>query len=145
VIVVDASVFVKLFKDEEDSALARSLVDRMLEHREDEGYLAPSIVLYESLSAALHVELPLDKVGSLFNGFREFGLAIEDPTAAELALAEKIARSEAPGGGYPALFDSIYHAMAIERGGTFITADERHFRKAKQFGGVVLLADWRPE
>jgi predicted nucleic acid-binding protein len=143
VIVVDASVFVKLFKEEEDSALARLFVDRMLER--GEGYAAPSIVLYESLAAALHVELPLDRVGSLFGGFRDFGLIVEDPTAAELALAEKIARSEAPGGGYPALFDSIYHAMAIQRGGTFITADERHFRKAKQFGSVTLLTDWQPE
>jgi predicted nucleic acid-binding protein len=142
-IVVDASVLVKLFKREEDSDLARSFVDHMLDS--GQGYLAPSIVIYESLSAALHVELPLDEIGSLFNEFREFGLAIEEPTVKELALAEKIARSRAPGGGYPALFDSIYHAMAIERGGTFVTADERHFRKAKQFGRVIMLSDWRAE
>jgi predicted nucleic acid-binding protein len=142
-IVVDASVFVKLFKREEGSDLARSFIDHMLDSRQ--GYTAPSIVLYESLSAALHVELPLDGIGSLFNEFREFGLTIEGPTVKELALAEKIARSRAPSGGYPALFDSIYHAMAIERGGTFVTADERHFTKAKQFGSVVLLADWRPD
>ena len=144
-IVVDASVFVKLLKEEEGSSLARSLVDRLLEQREDERYLAPSILLYEALSAALHVELPLEKVGSLLDGFREFGLAIEDPSTAELALAEKIARSEAPGGGHPALFDSIYHAMAIARGGTLVTSDERHFRKAEHYGNVVLLSKWRPE
>ena len=141
-IVVDASVFVKLFKEEEDSALARSFVDRMVEL--GEGYLAPSMVLYESFSAALHVELPLSEVGLLFNGFREFGLTIDDPTPEELALAEKIARTSAPGGGYPTLFDSIYHAMAIERRAVFVTADERHFRKAEQFGSVLLLSSWRP-
>jgi predicted nucleic acid-binding protein len=145
VIVVDASVFVKLLKQEENSTLARSLIDRMLEQRESERYLAPSILLYEALSAALHVELPLEKVGSLLNGLRECGLAIEDPSTADLALAEKIARSEAPGGGYPALFDSIYHAMAIARGGTLVTADERHFRKAKHYGNVALLSNWQPE
>jgi predicted nucleic acid-binding protein len=141
-IVVDASVFVKLFKQEEDTEVARSLIDHMLDR--GEGYVAPSIVLYESLSAALHVELPLDKVGLLFNGFRELGLTLEEPTTAELALAEKIARSRAPSGGYPALFDSIYHAMAIERDGLFVTADQRHISKASQFGHVVLLTDWKP-
>jgi predicted nucleic acid-binding protein len=142
VIVVDASIFVKLFKEEADTALARSLVDRMVES--GEGYLAPSLVLYESLSAALHIELPLDQVGLLFSGFQEFGLTVDGPTAEELALAEKIARSPAPGGGYPALIDSIYHAMAIERGATFVTADQRHVRLAKHFGSVALLSDWQP-
>jgi predicted nucleic acid-binding protein len=141
-IVVDASVFVKLLKQEEDSDLARSFIDQLLDRGQD--YLAPSIVLYEALSAALHIELPLESVGSLFQGFRELGLMIEDPTSEELALAEKIARSEAPGGGYPALFDSIYHAIAIERGGTFITADRRHVTKAGKFGSITLLADWKP-
>lgn len=142
-IVVDASVFVKLLKQEEDSKIARDLVDRMLE--EGQGYLAPSIVLYEALSAALHVELPLAVVGQLFDQFRELGLTIEEPTIQDLATAERIATSVAADKGHPTLFDSIYHAMAIERGGTFVTADQRHFAKAKQFGSVVLLADWKPD
>lgn len=141
-IVVDASVFVKLLKQEEDSDLARSFIDQLLDRGQD--YLVPSIVLYEALSAALHIELPLESVGSLFQGFRELGLIIADPTLEELALAEKIARSEAPGGGYPALFDSIYHAIAIQRGGTFVTADRRHVTKAGKFGSITLLADWKP-
>ena len=141
-IVVDASIFVKLFKQEEDSDVARSFIDYMLDR--GQGYLAPSLAIYEALSAALHVELRLDKVGSLFNEFRELGLAIEEPTTVELALAEKIARTAAPGGGYPTLFDSIYHAMAIERSGLFVTADKRHFAKAKQFGSVMMLTDWKP-
>jgi hypothetical protein len=70
---------------------------------------------------------------------------IEEPEATELILAEKIARTEAPGGGFPTLFDSIYHAMAIERHAMLITADRRHFAKAGNFGHITLLADWRPD
>jgi hypothetical protein len=55
--------------------------------------------------------------------------------------AEKIDTTGHAKSGYPALNDSIYHAMAIERGGVFVTADRRHFAKSKQFGSVVLLAD----
>ncbi|MER9654104.1 hypothetical protein NKJ26_11375 [Mesorhizobium sp. M0152] len=70
-IIVDASVFVKLFKQEEDSQAARNLIDHMVD--QGQGYLAPSVVLYEALSDALHVELPLATVGQLFDQFRELG------------------------------------------------------------------------
>jgi len=35
--------------------------------------------------------------------------------------------------------------MAIERGGTFVTADRKHVEKTRAFGSVQLLSDWRPE
>jgi predicted nucleic acid-binding protein len=112
---------------------------------EEQGYLAPSIVLYETLSAALHVELRLAVVGQLFDQLRELGLTIAEPTIQDLATAEKIATSGTAGKGHPTLFDSIYHAMAIERGGIFVTADQRHVAKANQFGSVTLLTDWKPD
>ncbi|MHB1100975.1 MAG: type II toxin-antitoxin system VapC family toxin [Burkholderiales bacterium] len=37
------------------------------------------------------------------------------------------------------LFDTLYHAAAIESGGILITADERYFRKAEKLGGILLL------
>jgi predicted nucleic acid-binding protein len=133
---------VKLFNDEEERDIARAFTKHMI--GQSSGYLAPSIVLYEALSAALHIELPFEQVSLLFEQLRQFGLSIEEPTREELTLAERIARSEAKGGGYPTLFDSIYHAMAIERGGTFVTADRRHADKAKQFGSLQLLSGWKP-
>jgi predicted nucleic acid-binding protein len=142
VIVIDASIFVKLLKDEDDSDHARSFVDHML--AKGDGYLTPSLVLYETLSASLHVGVPLTTVGSLFEEFRALGLVIEEPNQADLTLAEAIARTQSPGGGYPTLFDSLYHAMAIERGGIFVTADARHVAKTARFGHATLLADWRP-
>lgn len=141
-IVLDASVFVKLFKQEDDSATARRLIEDLADGEED--FLAPSILIYEALSAALHVGQSFDKVTTLVDDLRRFGLSIEEPRSDELLLAEKIARSEAKGGGFPTLFDSIYHAMAIRRDCTLVTADERHFAKAGRFGHIALLADWRP-
>jgi predicted nucleic acid-binding protein len=143
VIVLDASVLVKLFKNEEDSAFARQFINVQLLDQGD-AFLAPSILIYETLSAAVHVEQPFERIAALLNHLRTLGLMIEDPEATELVLAEKIARTEAPGGGFPTLFDSIYHAMAIERNATLITADQRHIGKAGHLGHVTLLADWRP-
>lgn len=141
-IVFDASVLVKLFKGEPESDIARQMVDSLVGG--DETFLAPSVILYEALSAALHVDLDLATVHGLLAQLRRFGLKIIDPGESDIVLAEKIAKQEAPGGGYPTLFDSIYHAIAIERGGTFVTADSRHVAKTSHLNHVMLLSDWQP-
>ena len=39
------------------------------------------------------------------------------------------------------LFDTLYHAVALEVEGTLVTADERYFAKAMPFGAITLLSD----
>lgn len=141
-IVIDASIFGKLFLAEEDSAAAQSLVNHAIASGEE--LTAPSSLLYESLSIALRHGVPFKAVLGLFDRMIAAGLAIHEPTEAELLTAEKITTAGHPKAGYPALYDSIFHAMAIERGGVFVTADRRHIAKARQFGSVTLLSDWRP-
>jgi predicted nucleic acid-binding protein len=41
------------------------------------------------------------------------------------------------------LFDTIYHAVAIEHGIDLVTADEHYYRKAHKLGHILLLRDWR--
>ena len=41
-------------------------------------------------------------------------------------------------------YDAAYHALAMRRGGTMLTADRRYVRKAARAGHVRLLDDWRP-
>jgi len=40
------------------------------------------------------------------------------------------------------LFDTLYHAAAMEVGAILVTADEVYFNKARHLGGVQLLADF---
>ncbi|EAR21295.1 type II toxin-antitoxin system VapC family toxin [Nitrococcus mobilis] len=40
------------------------------------------------------------------------------------------------------LFDTAYHALALEWGATLVTADRRYYRKARALGGVRDLTDW---
>jgi predicted nucleic acid-binding protein len=40
------------------------------------------------------------------------------------------------------LFDTLYHAVALEEGVTLVTADAAYFAKAKDLGSVELLADF---
>lgn len=41
------------------------------------------------------------------------------------------------------LFDTLYHAVALERGGVLVTADGRYARKAAHLGSIVELRHWR--
>jgi len=40
------------------------------------------------------------------------------------------------------LFDTLYHAVALETGATLVTADERYFEKSRQVGSITLLKDF---
>jgi predicted nucleic acid-binding protein len=41
------------------------------------------------------------------------------------------------------LFDTLYHAIALEReGATLVTADRRYREKAENYGNIVALRDW---
>ena len=141
-LVIDASVFIMLFRDEEETAAAREMLDALIARAQP--FLAPSIALYEVLSNALHYERPFTEVADFFSALQPLGLSLEELTRADLSRAETICTARAPTGGYATLIDSIYHAMAIERGGTFVTADRRHVDKTAHLGHVILLADWRP-
>jgi predicted nucleic acid-binding protein len=37
------------------------------------------------------------------------------------------------------LFDTLYHAVALECGATLLTADEAYFAKARRLGGIKML------
>jgi predicted nucleic acid-binding protein len=40
------------------------------------------------------------------------------------------------------LFDTLYHAVAIETGATLITADRKYYNKAQRVGQIMFLAEW---
>jgi predicted nucleic acid-binding protein len=42
------------------------------------------------------------------------------------------------------LFDTLSHAVALEVGATFVTADEQYFRKAAGHGHIELLSAFQP-
>ncbi|MHB1942165.1 MAG: type II toxin-antitoxin system VapC family toxin [Acidiferrobacteraceae bacterium] len=39
------------------------------------------------------------------------------------------------------LFDTLYHAVALESGAALVTADEAYWRKARALGAITLLRD----
>jgi predicted nucleic acid-binding protein len=140
-IVVDASVFNKLFLDEPDRPQAQALFRHAIE--QDIPLLAPQLLLYEVLSTALHYLVPFAEVHDLLALQRAAGMRLVEPSLAVIKRAHGIATSGNAKAGHPALEDSLFHALALELGGIFVTADKKHVSKTKSFGGVQLLADWK--
>ena len=40
------------------------------------------------------------------------------------------------------VFDTLYHAVALEEGAKLITADRKYYRKARRFGSLLRLEDY---
>lgn len=139
--VIDASVFNKLFLNEPDRHDAVAMISYCIETGID--LAAPDLMRYELLSAAIRFSIPFEYVMEILTIHRSAGLSLVQPSISALMRAEQIASNGHEKAGYPALYDSIYHALALEFSGTLITADRRHYAKTKQFGGIALLEDWR--
>jgi len=43
---------------------------------------------------------------------------------------------------YVTFYDAAYHALAINRDGLFVTADEQYIQKASSSGHILHLKDW---
>ncbi len=39
-------------------------------------------------------------------------------------------------------YDAVYHAVAINRSGTMLTADDIYFRKTSRTGHIALISNW---
>jgi len=141
--VIDASVFNKLFLKEADSYQARGLFRHSIVN--DIKLIAPGLLLYESLSVALHYGIEFSVVHKLLMLQRAAGMRLIEPSISTLETAHKIARYGDRKSGYPALQDSVYHALAIKKKAVFVTADRRHFLKARRFGYIEMLGKLAPK
>lgn len=138
-VTLDSNVFTKVFLDEEHSVQARDCI-RMLT-RQKIPVICPDIFLYEILSIAAQNSFPISEALRLLRSFENANLSLQPLNGLQLELAIKMAEEGHPKSGYPSIYDSSYHALAIAHQGLFITADGRNIAKAKQFGDVCHLSE----
>jgi predicted nucleic acid-binding protein len=135
-LVVDASVAVKWFfpdsvveADTDKAAeLLRAVRDGRVELVQPPHWLAEVL----SVIARLRPELAAEAIDLLDSmELRTVAQAATYKRAAELAIRLD-----------QHLFDTLYHALAIEEGALLVTADKRYLRKARGPGNIVALKDW---
>ena len=140
-IVIDASVFSKLYLNEADSDVAHAFCRAAA--LSNQILAAPHLLKHEMCLSTLRWGISFEIPLSILEAYRDIGLQLVDPPKSTWLLAEKICRSGNDKSGHPGLQDSLYHALAIETDGVLVTADTRHLAKTKAFGHAISLADWK--
>jgi|MudIll2142460700_1097286.scaffolds.fasta_scaffold224593_3 predicted nucleic acid-binding protein len=138
--VLDASVVLKWFVDEEDSSQALNLREEFYAGKRE--IVVPDLLLFEianalRYNASFSVKEIRESLGTLFG----IGIEMITPTLSLLGktveLAEKLDLT---------CYDATYLALAEELGFELITADERLYRKivknSKFKASIRLLADF---
>ena len=139
-LIIDASIGAKLFIQEDDSQQAIDLFEASVRH--SLSLVVPELFKYEITSIAHRLHVPLEPVLRFFDDQVDKLLSYQKPSMSAWLKAEEIAKKGHKKSGYPSMYDSIYHALAIEHDGTFITADKRHYDKTVKYGHILLLEEW---
>ena len=140
-LVLDANIAVKILHDEHDSSDAQNLLRACA--IQNLSVLVPEHFLYELINVCQRLSIETAQVLKFFEAMEGSILNVVSPDYAAWILAEKIALEGHPKMGFPSMYDSIYHAIAIRAKAVFVTADKRHFVKTERFSHICLLKDWK--
>lgn len=136
--VLDASVVLKWFVDEEDSDQALRLREEF--YRRKREIIVPDLPLFEVANALRYnPSFTGEEIEEAVKTLFDMGIEIITPTYPLLAKAVELAKSLDV-----TCYDAAYLALAEELGFEFITADEKFYRKvSKEMDKdlIKLLAD----
>ncbi len=140
IVVPDACVFAKLLHPEHDSEEAKIFFKTCA--RTNTKLVVPEIFKYEIAEVTRYKEEQLAKMLDLFDAHTKAILTVSSPDRETWLLAEEIVNQGHEKSGFPTIYDSIYHALAIQLNAVFLTADKKHYAKAKEYGHIKLLSEW---
>jgi predicted nucleic acid-binding protein len=136
-IVLDSSVFIKLFIDEEDSQTTLSLMDSIMEEKTQ--ILVPHIFYYEVFGIARKRGVDCMALLDVLVAYQNSILTYVEH---DVELTKKVIEITERGSiksGYPSFYDASYHAIAMLNDCDFITADRKNYEKTKHLGHIKLL------
>lgn len=137
-VVVDASVAVKwVFPDpavEPPTDRAVALLERI--RNRDVGVIQPPHWLFEVVAVVVRLSPPVAVPAIALLD------ALELTTCDDVTVLRRAAELAAELRHH--LFDTLYHAVALEQDATLVTADVRYANKAREVGGLCLLRDFAP-
>jgi predicted nucleic acid-binding protein len=134
-VVLDASVIVKWYCEENDSDKAVEIKELYREHLID--IIVPDLLFYEVNNAIrFNNDIKTESKKKIINNLFAIGFDTVIPSgdqyikALDLALKKNLT-----------IYDSIYYIIAIDADGLYITADENFWKKNRS-KSVVLLKNW---
>jgi predicted nucleic acid-binding protein len=136
-LVIDASVAVKWFfhnkPGEQDVKPALAILDAL--QNGQVAAIQPPHWLVETMSVLTREAPP----------FAEEALEVLEALALPIAAETRMFRAGANLSHQLKhhLFDTLYHAVALEHGATLVTADDVYFGKALRFGDIQLLINFK--
>ncbi len=135
-LVIDASVAVKWFfhnkPGEQDVKQALSILKSL--RNGEAGAIQPPHWLVEAMSVFSREAPPLAE--EALEVLKVLDLPVSTETAA-YNLGARLSRQL-----NHHMFDTLYHAVALENEATLVTADEAYFAKAYRLGGIKLLTNY---
>jgi len=134
---LDASVFIKIIIEENDTELTRKLLQYMT--NVNVTILNPTLFEYEIHKICISHNIALASVTKFLEMYKNFNLELIYPSLIDIEKAKKIIDSCKKESGLPSFYDVIYHAIAINNNSTFITADKKYYEKTKDFGSIITL------
>ena len=115
-VVIDSNVAAKTFSEEPDAvqgiALLRTCVVRNIR------ILVPDMFAYEIAAIANKKAYPIEPVLGFFRETMDALMDVRFPSADAWLQANDICQQGNAKSGYPPIYDSVYHAMAIIENGT---------------------------
>ncbi len=133
-IVIDTSVLVKFFIEEENSDFVNELM--ILHQKTELSLIAPPLIIFEFLSVISKVYKNTEKAKGCLKKFYQCKIGMIDATYGYLERALKGACET-----NVSYYDSGYHALAKEMQGVFLTADKKYYETMKSKGSIVLLSE----
>ncbi|MGU9961846.1 MAG: type II toxin-antitoxin system VapC family toxin [Candidatus Puniceispirillales bacterium WSBS_2018_MAG_OTU23] len=140
IIILDANIVVKILHEEGDSKAAKDFLSACTQNNTQ--VLVPEHFLYELISVCQKLDIEVFDVLKFFRAMKDSIVTVVMPDDRTWLLAEKISKEGHEKSGFPSMYDSIYHALAIVHKGVFVTADQTHFAKTKTISHISLLRDW---
>jgi predicted nucleic acid-binding protein len=136
-LVIDASVAVKWFlPDASDEGNSRKALDLLRQLDADDATFAQPAHWKAEIASVLARRVPTIASACLDDLCVLEGITIIDTPVVyrrAIDLAQKLDHH---------LFDTLYHALALELAAHFITADRRYYDKAAHLGNITLLAQF---
>lgn len=139
-LVVDSSVFIKIFIEEHDSVIARKLISQV--NKSDSFIIIPSIFEYEIISAIKRSKLPFEFLYPIIKDQIKASFKIINLEEKIIRKAFEISNIGNIKSGFPSFYDAVYHALAIINNCDFITADKKYYDKTKNCGHICLLENY---